>query len=204
MACLYQIEFPSGKSYIGISAGTAEARFAEHRYNSDTGRADRTVNRALRKYGADGVTLRTLVIAEWDYLLDLEKKAIAAYGTFGAGGYNMTAGGEGALGYRHTAEALKKMGDTHRGKARHTTPHTAESRAKMSVAAMGRKRSPESIAKSAAALVGNKYCAGKTLSPERRQRISEANKGRKWTDEQRARMSVAATKREADRRARSV
>lgn len=202
MGCLYRIDFPSGKSYIGITAGTAEARFAEHAYNTRTSRQDRAVNRALLKYGTDSVSLKTLAIAEWDYLLELERKAIAAFGTFGRGGYNMTAGGEGAMGYKHTPESLLKMGAIHKGKAHHNMPHSAETKALMSRNRKGRKLTPEHCAKIGAASKGNKYCLGRTLSEEHKRLISTANTGKKWTEESRARMSIAATKREAERRAR--
>lgn len=201
MGCLYRIEFPGGKSYIGITADSAERRFAEHRYNSETNRADRAVNRALRKYGPDSVTLETLVIAEWDYLVALEPKVIAAYGTFGRGGYNMTAGGEGALGYKHTPEALLKMGATHKGNTyRKGKTFSAESRAKMSAVRKGRRLSSETKALIGAASRGNKHCLGRKLSEDHKRRISEANTGKKWSAESRARMSIAATKREAARR----
>lgn len=201
MGCLYQLTFPGGKSYIGITVGTAEQRFAEHLYNSTTNRADRAVNRAILKYGIQAVRLQTLVIAGWDYLVELERKAITAYGTLGPGGYNMTAGGEGTVGYKHTAESLRKMGDVHRGKAHHTQPHSAEAKAKMSASAIGRKHTAEAKEKIGIASIGNKHCLGRKLSEEHKLKIKQANTGRKWTEESRARMSFAATKRETDRRA---
>ncbi|MHB1236934.1 MAG: GIY-YIG nuclease family protein [Gallionella sp.] len=37
MGCLYQLIFPNGKSYIGISSNTAEQRFKAHCQNSKNG-----------------------------------------------------------------------------------------------------------------------------------------------------------------------
>ena len=200
MGALYQLHFPSGKSYIGITAGTPENRFYEHCYNSETGRADRAVNRAIRKYGATAVTLKTLVIAEWDYLVELERAAIAMYGTFGCG-YNMTAGGEGAIGYRHTPESLALMGAAHKGnKYRLGAVLSEESRAKMSASAKGRKHTAESKAKIGAASRGNKHCLGIKQSPELIAKRAAAIRGKKRTPESIARIKIAASAREAKRR----
>lgn len=201
MGALYQITFPGGKSYIGITAGTAGVRFAEHAYNATRSR-ERAVERAIRKYGPARASLRTLAIGDWGYLVELEKAAIRAFGTFGRGGYNMTAGGEGALGYRHTAEALVKMGAIHKGRAHHTQPHTDAAKAKMSRAAQGRKPSPSTRAKISAALVGNQRNKGKSASPETRERMAAAQRGKVRTQEQRANISRAAIAREALRRQR--
>jgi group I intron endonuclease len=200
MGCLYRIDFPSGKSYIGITAGTAQVRFAEHVYNATRG-LGRGINRAIRKYGAQAATLRTVVIADdWEYLMDLERKAIKAFGTKGPLGYNMTDGGEGALGYKHGAEALAKMSATHAGCAHHTQPHSDHAKEKMRRAALGRKHSAETKQKIGAASRGNKYALGKTLTAEHRAAISAANKGMKWSEEARQRMSLVAQKREQAKR----
>lgn len=167
MGALYKITFPNGKAYIGITADTAEGRFAEHAYNSATNRADRPLNRAFRKYGRDAARLQTLVVADdWKYLCALERRAIAAYGTKGRGGYNATEGGEGSLGYRHTPDALRRMGEVHKGKAHHSVPHSDAAKAKMSAARKGRKLGECHRASIAAALVGNTYSLGVKHAPE--------------------------------------
>lgn len=172
MGCLYQIEFPNGKSYIGITVGTAEARLSEHLYNAKRG-IDRGVYRAIRKYGESALKIKTLAIGGWDYLVALEKKAIAAFGTFGCGGYNMTEGGEGALGYKHRPDSLRKMGDTHLGNSyRKGKTFTDETKAKMSAAAFGRKLSPETKAKIGEASKGNQHGLGRTKSAAERERLS--------------------------------
>lgn len=153
MGALYQISFPNGKSYIGITTKAPEHRFAEHRYSSVPSGLDNAVNRAIRKHGLANISFRTLAIAdEPSYLLDLERKAIAAYGTHGAGGYNMTAGGVGIFGYRHTAATRQAM----------------------SAKRKGRKISPRQVEALSKRMVGNTYFLGKTHSPEvnLRRRIS--------------------------------
>ena len=160
MAELYQISFPNGKSYIGVTSETATARFAEHAYNSKRRDRGRAIERAIRKYGVNAATVKTLVIGAWEYLIGLEKAVILAFGTFGRGGYNMTAGGEGALGYKHTSASLIKMGLVHKGKAHHTSNHTHEAKLKMSLAHNGKKLSAEHRENIRRALIGNKYCVG--------------------------------------------
>lgn len=164
MGCLYQISFPNGKSYIGISSTTAEKRFAAHRAK----RSKSVVSHALRKYGASSVKLRTLVVAnDWKYLCDLERRAIAAYGTKIPAGYNVTEGGDGALGYSHTKEHLDKIrGVVPKGMAGYK--FTDADKEKIAAAGRGKKRSPETKAK-----------------------IGEANKHREWTEESRAKASAS-------------
>lgn len=132
MGALYQIEFPNGKSYIGITTQTPAARLRSHSKDAKHRKGDWAVHRALRKYGTGNVVLRTLAIAnDWAYLQLIERNAIRVFGTFGKGGYNMTAGGDGFLGGRHTPESKakiaeagrnispetrKKIGDAFRGK----------------------------------------------------------------------------------------
>lgn len=178
MGCLYRISFPNGKSYIGITMKAAEKRFAEHCYEA-TKNNDRALKRAIRKYGSSAAILDTLVIADdWCYLATLERAAIKVFDTFGHNGYNMTAGGDGAIGYRHTPESLKKMGDTHRGKAHHTMPHSEEAKRKMSIAAQGRTISDEAKRKLSEVHKGNKYNVGRKQSDETRRKRVIAVRGK--------------------------
>jgi group I intron endonuclease len=99
MGCLYQITSPSGKSYIGISSKTTAERWAKHVEHSLGKRESGALYSALRKYGSDAFMVKTLVIADkWHYLCDLERKAIAVFGTKAPNGYNVTDGGEGVPG----------------------------------------------------------------------------------------------------------
>jgi group I intron endonuclease len=132
MGALYRLDFPNGKSYVGITSGTAESRFRDHVRDAKHKPSGWAVHRAIRKYGADAVKVVTLAIADsWEYLQLIEKNAIRVFGTFGTKGYNMTAGGDGFLGGRHTPESKakiaeagrnispetrKKIGDAFRGK----------------------------------------------------------------------------------------
>lgn len=64
---------------------------------------------AIRKYGSDGFKVETLVVADFEYLKTLECKVIAKFGTRAPNGYNLTAGGDGALGVKPTDAARQKM-----------------------------------------------------------------------------------------------
>jgi hypothetical protein len=90
---------PSGKSYIGITVKTVEKRFAKHVEHALGKRDNGVLYSAVRKYKPENFLVKTLVIAnDWDYLCDLERKAIVAFKTRHPLGYNMTDGGEGVVG----------------------------------------------------------------------------------------------------------
>ncbi len=114
MGCLYQLIFPDGKSYIGITNKTAAQRFAEHcrnslnsipRYTREYGLANLNrlswqtlLGKAIKEYGKENVIVKTLVIADdMEFLKELEIKAIKQYRMLhsdGAhhAGYNMSKG----------------------------------------------------------------------------------------------------------------
>lgn len=109
MGCLYQLIFPDGKSYIGITSKTAEQRFKAHCINSQNGITEypdyspaqngisdkkygldnygklpwlTALGAAIRKHGKESVVVKTLVISDnMKYLKELEIKAIKRYRT---------------------------------------------------------------------------------------------------------------------------
>lgn len=109
MGCLYQLVFPDGKSYIGITSKTAEHRFRGHCMNAKSGITEypdytpaqkaasdkkygfdnygklpwlTTLGAAIREHGKENVIIRTLVISDdMAYLKELEIKAIKRYRT---------------------------------------------------------------------------------------------------------------------------
>lgn len=136
MGALYRLSFPNGKAYIGVTVRTAERRFDEHVRSSVSGRYDYAINRAIRKYGRDAIKMETLAIADaYEYLLDLEQKAIAAFGTHRPGGYNETVGGKGMAGFKFSAESRARMADAGRRRA----PISEETRLKLRQAMVGRE-----------------------------------------------------------------
>lgn len=109
MGCLYVLQSPTGKRYIGISTKTFEERWNVHQMRVKEGRSQ-ALQAAIRKYGAANITGWTLVIADnWDYLCELERRAIQTFGTLSPNGYNLTTGGEGVPGRVHTEAAARNM-----------------------------------------------------------------------------------------------
>jgi hypothetical protein len=87
---------------------TAAARLAKHTEHALGKRENGVLYSALRKYRPENFQVKTLVIAnDWEYLCDLERKVIKAFGTRHPLGYNMTDGGEGVQGKRDEAARLK-------------------------------------------------------------------------------------------------
>lgn len=160
MGALYRISFPDGKQYIGITSKTAQQRFDVHwraRW-----KLDRPVSLVLREHGRCGASLETLVIAaDMAYLGDLEKKAIALFGTKWPNGLNRSSGG--VFPSDHTPEIRKKLKGT---------ATSDEARANMSKAKKGVKFSDEARSNIRAGLIGNKYCLGKKFSADRKARQS--------------------------------
>lgn len=91
MGFLYRLDFPNGKSYVGITTGSVERRFRGHKKAASDGKKT-LLYKAWRKYGDPFV----VVIAEIDdsLLCDQEIKAIKEFSTLMPNGYNMTVGGE--------------------------------------------------------------------------------------------------------------
>jgi len=92
---LYQLLFPNGKSYIGITSKTAQERFKKHCRPSTK---KNPCQHAIHKYGADNVAI--IVIAtfdNWELLCLAEVEAIEKLNTIAPNGYNLTLGGEGRL-----------------------------------------------------------------------------------------------------------
>lgn len=88
---------------------------------------------------------------------------------------NLTNGGDGISGYRHTQENRKKFSESRRGRISPTkgTILTNEHKEKLRLAKLGKKQSPDHVAKAAAGRKGKKY------SEAHRKAISKALTGRK-------------------------
>ncbi len=88
---LYKLDFPNGKSYIGVTTKGAHNRYKEHAKNAISGKTV-ILSKAWRKYGAPSLLI--LAILEQKMLLKAEQTAIQVFRTLFPGGYNMTLGGE--------------------------------------------------------------------------------------------------------------
>lgn len=198
-AChVYELTFPNGKKYIGISVDPRR-RFAEHVKNAVAG-VRTALAHAFRCYGASSVTRSVLLTGSADYARLMERRIIAAFDTRPPNGYNLTDGGDGLInaapevierirrsktGSKHSEETRQKMSASHRGKV--LGPISEAARVNMSLAARGRKQSPEAIEKTAA------FNRGRPRSMETKQKLREA-KLRHWQNpEYRAQISAASS-----------
>lgn len=90
---LYEILFPNGKRYIGISVNY-KLRFDDHIKHTRKAYSKSALYSAMRKYGTETLKLRLLVVGDKEYITNLEILAIAQYNTTDRRfGYNMSFGG---------------------------------------------------------------------------------------------------------------
>lgn len=89
---IYKLDFPSGKSYIGVERiGRCGSRYKDHALSAKNGKMTRLCT-AWRKYGPPKQTI--LAIVEDAQALITEQRAVATFKTMSPKGYNMTPGGD--------------------------------------------------------------------------------------------------------------
>lgn len=179
MGELYRLDFPSGKSYIGITRHTAQHRYKGHQACAAKS-AKGAVYQAWRKYGPP--VLVVLAEMETDELYKAEQAAIAEHGTLTPGGYNITPGGD--VPPSLTPSVAEKIAAKLRG-----TKLSQERKEAMRIIMTGRKASEESRARMSAAQ------RGKVISDAGRANMSEAAKRRRASPETKAAMSEAQRRR---------
>lgn len=170
----------NGKAYVGQTIQSLEARWTKHVCLAKT--SGYAIHRAIRKYGVDSFD-RSVIASASDAaeLNRLEREYIAALNTFGENGYNQTIGGDGVM---------------------HRQRHSEETRRRIAAVQIGRKQSPEAIAKRIAHQIGRPLSAahraklsawqvGKKLTPEHRAKLSTSHLGIKPSDETRAKRSAS-------------
>ena len=190
----------NGKKYVGKTKKTLAKRWEDHCRAVARG-SKYAIHRAIRKYGQNVFTRE--VLGEYRSeakALAAEKRWIAKLKTMGAGGYNMCAGGRGAIGYRMTAEARVKLRNFAKGRDMSAVlAKSIESRKKNGLSAK---------AKANISAAQRKRHREHPISVETRRKLSVANKGRQnyWlvgvprTEEAKLKMSLAKKKQNAKRR----
>jgi group I intron endonuclease len=94
---LYQLLFPNGKKYIGITSLTVYQRFKEHCKPSNN---KFICHKAIKKYGKENIVITVLAECDnWELLCLAEQEAIEKFNTFYPNGYNSSLGGDGVLKY---------------------------------------------------------------------------------------------------------
>ncbi len=206
---LYKLNFPNGKSYIGITTRGIEARFAGHLSAAKSG-SDLPLTRAIRKHGAPDKQI--LAFMNHDDLPAAEIRAIRVFGTLTPNGYNVTFGGQTSptlrpevaakmgrshLGMRPSEETLEKLSAWQRGKpksakhraalkeAKRLKPFTAEVRARMSASHLGVPLS--ATTRERMSIAGR----GRPKSVEHKAKIGASNRGKILSPETRAKISAA-------------
>ncbi len=205
MGALYQITFLNGKSYIGITSCSVKRRMILHLHHARKGRAC-ALHRAIRKYGEHSFIARTLLIADdWDYLREMEKRAIQSFSTVAPSGYNLTLGGEGVLGVKRSEQTRSKLSENAKALSviRNGLPgrignqatlgyhHTTEAKKKIAAANTGAIFTDERRTKIGRSKLGNKNCLGKIWTADERLRQSLAQRGRIFSDSAKMKMSAA-------------
>lgn len=154
----------TGKHYIG-SAVDLSQRFARHKFDIRAGQHHSAkLQRSLHKHGFGAFTFNVLLFCDKKNLIFYEQRAIDTFDSF-KNGYNVLPTAGSSLG----------------------AAHSAETRAKISAAKIGKKVSPEALSS----------WSNRRHSEETKKKIGEASKGRKnnlgkkTSDETRAKVSAS-------------
>lgn len=158
----------NGKKYVGV---TRDMRRRMNAHASHTIATRAAIKNAIKKYGRENFQMEVLEEGEVDYCYEREPHWIEILGTQSPSGYNICFGGRGAKGLNGEMNGMYgRRGDKHPnfGKVGYRTgiPHTEETKEKMRLARLGRKHSPETIAKLKAAALAR--------SPETKRKIQDA------------------------------
>ena len=157
---------------MGLTTKSLAERWARHVQMACRG-SEYALHCAIRKYGAENFHIESYAsaIKNTENLKQLERLLIAQENCMVPHGYNMTAGGDGALNL--APESREKLAAKQRGKKA-----SLEAKRKMSIAAATRERPP--------------------LSVETKEKIAAAQRGKpraKHTDETKEKCRIAGKKR---------
>lgn len=173
MACVYWIHRNNqtdmfAEGYIGLTSRKLFRRFERHLHNAKNNRnICPKLERAIKKYGKNGLMFDELVRGSTEYCAEMEEKLRPHKDI----GWNLWSGGnKGILGFRQS-QAVKD---------------------KVNAKKYGRPVSPETRAKIATALKGNKCAAGSIRTPEMKTAQSERHTGYRHTDEAKNKIGIAS------------
>lgn len=152
----YILDFPNGKSYVGVSKNPTGRLVMHSKLNTPCGHA-------IRKHG----TPILIIVCHGlrDYCMEIENKLTHLLNSILPHGYNQQHGGTG--GSIPSKQTRKKMRDAWKNR----TPCTEETRKKLSISG----RRPCSKEKAKRIAISN---TGKVRTKEMKQRMSEAAKNR--------------------------
>ena len=171
----------NGTYYIGCTERLPYIRFREHIKESNT--SNYYIHRSIKKYGSFNFTYKIIDAASTiDELHDLEKYYIQVFESniykFPDGkGMNMTDGGEGFTGRTHTEETKKLIGEKGKGNQYCVGyKHTNATKRNMSRGQRGCKKPPRTKTHREKLRQAN---LGKKLSEEHKKKLSKAHTGKK-------------------------
>jgi group I intron endonuclease len=186
----------TGKMYIGQSKHLRR-RFARHKRDAmKDPECNGYISRAIAKYGPDAFEFKILVVCQFgDYLNDLERNAIASYGTLAPAGYNLSLGGFGGSQLSEEVKLRRRS----RPAWNKGIPQSDDAKRKQSITMTGRPNpnqgkpvSDEQKRKQSAAMKGRKpWNKGIPLSEEQKQLLRLVDRSYTKTPEYRAKMSAA-------------
>ena len=172
---LYQLLFPNGKRYIGLS-NNPNKRWRDHRNNANK-KIALPVCYAINKYGWENVKPSIIAVGNRKYIAEMEIAAIELYDTRN-NGYNVSFGGE--ISPSLNPETAKKISFALKGRV-----PSLQERENMRLAQLGRKHS-ESTKKKI-----SQSQKGKFVSEETRKKIKESNSGRVHSKQSKLNMSLS-------------
>lgn len=134
----------NNKSYVGKTTTSLKQRMRSHKC------ADTVIGNAIRKHGWENFSVEVIEECETkEQLNEREIFWIAELNCKTPNGYNRSDGGDGPTGYSHSNETRAKLSAAGKGKKK-----SPEHRAKIGAGNRGKKQTPEAKAKLAAARMG--------------------------------------------------
>ena len=168
----------NGKLYVGSSVNVENRIFKHLSFLRRGIHPNAHLQAAFSSYGEDSFSFVLLETCAKDELLKCEQHHLDALKP----DYNICAVAGNSLGFKHGPEAKAKMTKANLGNKRMLGKHhTEETKRLIGAKAALRRHTEERRAKISAALMGNRYSVGRTLSQEHRAKVSAALRNA-WAD----------------------
>lgn len=180
VAYLYQIvNTENGMKYIGVTKNP-KVRFRGHAFHNTKTRS--MLKNAIRKHGVDKFKMEILCVSTQDYCYEMEAKAIEMFCTVTPNGYNICTGGRGSkglFGEWNGMHGRTKELHPHYGKPGYNLGRklSDETKAKMSVARKGQKRTAEMCKKMSEIALNRSPELLARMAEARRQAFARKKKG---------------------------
>ncbi len=167
----------NGKMYVGQTCRSLKVRWSSHTHSN----ACRYLHNAIEKYRAENFEIEALVTVQTKEEMDYYEREIIKFLDLRnpEKGYNLTDGGEGTPGRVLSSETKAKISAANSGRKR-----SLKDVARMSLTHLGKVFPFETRVKMSAAAIGNNRAVGNynrrgvVLSPETKARMSRAQKAR--------------------------